>query len=210
MECRPLLNGWGSTSVKKALWVPTSMCFKLVVLQSMRFESCKSSLHRQLRSVGSVQLSASTSRMHSIRCMDTHYECARKCKGAGIPLQHHQELLLRLGDTCTNSIRHDKKRDDMVSHKGQSLDPCFGISTLTISWRRTSHQGYHLLHQWYPSCYDRRFFFMLEWKVKTALEAVTHWIKSEGLSLVTMKTKSVLFTDLCQFNPLSFCLKRGR
>ncbi len=36
---------------------------------------------------------------------------------------------------------------------------------------------------------------MLEWKVNTALEAMTHWIESVGLNLGTTKTEAVRFSS---------------
>ncbi len=48
---------------------------------------------------------------------------------------------------------------------------------------------------------------MLQRKVNTALEAMTHWIESVELSLATTKTEVVLFTRHHRFNPPSFRLK---
>ncbi len=48
---------------------------------------------------------------------------------------------------------------------------------------------------------------MLEQKVNTALEAMTHWIKSAGLNLATVKMEAVLFTHRRHFSPPSFRLK---
>ncbi len=45
--------------------------------------------------------------------MDTHYGCARECKGDGIPPQHYPRLLPGPGGACTNSMGDDKKRDDI-------------------------------------------------------------------------------------------------
>ncbi len=48
---------------------------------------------------------------------------------------------------------------------------------------------------------------MLERKVNTALEAMTHWIELAALNLTTMKMEAVLFTRHRRFSPLSFCVK---
>ncbi len=42
---------------------------------------------------------------------------------------------------------------------------------------------------------------MLEWKVNTTLESMTHWFESAGLSLATTKVKAVLFICSCWFSP---------
>ncbi len=47
----------------------------------------------------------------------------------------------------------------------------------------------------------------LEWKVNTAQEVMTRWIKSAGLNLATTTTEAVLFTRRRRFSPLSFHLK---
>ncbi len=48
---------------------------------------------------------------------------------------------------------------------------------------------------------------MLQRKVNTIPEAMTHWIESARLSLATTKTEAVLFTHHHQFGTPSFCLK---
>ncbi len=48
---------------------------------------------------------------------------------------------------------------------------------------------------------------MLKQKVNTALEAMTSWIESAGLSLATTKTEMVLFTRHHRFSPPSIHLK---
>ncbi len=48
---------------------------------------------------------------------------------------------------------------------------------------------------------------MLERKVNTTFEAMTHWIELARLSLATTKTEAVLFTRCCWFGPSSFHLK---
>ncbi len=51
---------------------------------------------------------------------------------------------------------------------------------------------------------------MLQWKMNTTLEAMTHWIKLARLSLSTIKAEAVLFTRCSRFSHPSFYLKKGQ
>ncbi len=45
---------------------------------------------------------------------------------------------------------------------------------------------------------------MLEWKVNTTLEAITHWIESVGPCLATTKMDAMLFTHFLSFSRSPF------
>ncbi len=156
----------------------------------------KNSLHRWLRCTNLAQLLVSTSRMHSI------WRQGYMLKKCNVPVHLHSNIWdyfwdqAVLAQTAFGMIRKE------ITY-GVSQGSVFRLLLWNIAFddilKRDILPGVIII------CYTDREddIPMLERKVNSALETVTHWIESGRLSLATMKMKVILFT-CCQFSPSSF------